>query len=527
MVSIAGIIDILNDLSLVAKGLCLSVFAMVLVTFRFLISKRKTSTRERSMSFNSEVMLGSFPEDAEVKQPWINILLQFYKCPSEEDTIDAFNLFLKQERMTSTITPNSNGKGFIFKQVEVDLKKDLLKTIEVKDEKELMSIVDDMCNTDPCDISNNGTPMSQLPPWRVYRLINKGNGVSVLFIRVHHVLGDGIALINTIGTIFKDSRTGEALNYTKIAESMTGGRSPRSNNDKKMGKDIFTMIHELLACIWSGLQVLQLPLSRYDSRNVFFPDKRSTLKMNTKRKTVVLPVVELSFMKKIKSSAGVTLNDVVLSATAGMMRRYCAAKGDSSPTSKFMTLQNRALVPVAFPRSSEELSNPITSLRNKWAFASMAFPVRSNTAVDRLQEAHRMSKRIKNSPIVLMQYIIQTYILPWLPTFLRQKTAYDLFTRHSMVFSNLPGSPVALSCCNESLIGVQVIFPNILPQALMISYNGKMFFNLSLNADQFKEMDEQLLGVYYLEELYELAEEYGIPVSQKEVVDPNAQHLRG
>lgn len=61
-------------------------------------------------------------------------------------------------------------------------------------------------------------------------------------------------------------------------------------------------------------------MSRYDNSNMFFPDDKVNLKMGTdcQRKTVIMPVVELSFIKSIKDAAGVTVNDVMLSATAGM-----------------------------------------------------------------------------------------------------------------------------------------------------------------------------------------------------------------
>ena len=44
---------------------------------------------------------------------------------------------------------------------------------------------------------------------------------------------------------------------------------------------------------------------------------------------------------------------------------------------------------------------------------------------------------LKASPVVAVQYWVQSVLLPLLPTWLGQKTAYDIFSRHSTVFSNL------------------------------------------------------------------------------------------
>ena len=50
------------------------------------------------------------------------------------------------------------------------------------------------------------------------------------------------------------------------------------------------------------------------------------------------------------------------------------------------------------------------------------------------------------------------------PDFLVKKTAHDVFSRHTMVFSNLPGPTEDLVFCGETVTGMQIIFPNLIPQ---------------------------------------------------------------
>ena len=87
-----------------------------------------------------------------------------------------------------------------------------------------------------------------------------------------------------------------------------------------------------------------------------------------RRKTVALPTLKLSFVKAIKAAYGTTVNDVLLSATSGAIRRYCLLKEDplfassarSSSGASYseggisgkpqQSLRCRALIPVAFPR---------------------------------------------------------------------------------------------------------------------------------------------------------------------------------
>ena len=63
---------------------------------------------------------------------------------------------------------------------------------------------------------------------------------------------------------------------------------------------------------------------------------------------------------------------------------------------------------------------------------------------------------IKKSPIAFVQLWIQSNLLPLLPKFLQQNTALDLFKRHSMVFSNVPGPDKATFFAGEKIVGMQV-----------------------------------------------------------------------
>jgi hypothetical protein len=105
--------------------------------------------------------------------------------------------------------------------------------------------------------------------------------------------------------------------------------------------------------------------------------------------------------------------------------------------SKGGNLQQRFLLPVALPR---DVSDPNSALRNKWAFASLPVPLSSSgDAKDKVLAVNHATNAIKSSPVVGVQWWVQSVILPLLPAFLVRQTAYDLFARHSLVFSNLPG----------------------------------------------------------------------------------------
>jgi hypothetical protein len=317
--------------------------------------------------------------------------------------------------------------------------------------------------------------------------------------------------------IFQDA-SGKVLDLG-IAEKMSGGRSPRGGGDSatksKSLLEKFSSIVKLgLDLVASFLAVLSLPASAFDSNTAFLRPNRTDMKMTRRRKTVLLPTMRLSFIKSLKDAAGATVNDVLLSATAGAIRRYCEKVQDSSLRAASLRepLRARALVPVAFPRPKKNLIDPSKAMQNYWAFASIGMPIAEDSEVARLRSTASNTIALKNSPIVAVQMWVQSYLLPLLPSFLVQQTTLDLFSRHSVVFSNLPGPSDQLFLCGKRLQAVQVVFPNILPQVLIISYGGEVFFSMSVDDEAVKT---DVLQQCYLEEMRALGMALGVAHNDK------------
>ena len=84
------------------------------------------------------------------------------------------------------------------------------------------------------------------------------------------------------------------------------------------------------------------------------------------------------------------------------------------------------------------------------------------------------------------------------------------------VFSNLPGPTEELVFCKERVKGMQIIFPNLIPQVIIISYAGGVHFNMSLDPELVDAHAE--LPQLFLEECAELARCYDIPADVKDIV---------
>eukprot|EP01039_Chlorochromonas_danica_P008358 gene8362-9212_t len=458
------------------------------------LSRSTGGRRTRSLSFSSATLLsGTFPEKAAVRQPIVNGVLYFNTCPDLEAIIKNVEYLMYYDRMRSG-TIIVNGKPELVDLEDVpQCARDIVTSTIVNNDQELQDVVNKIVATEIEFEEKKAL-------WRMHRIENR-NGRHAVLVRIHHVIGDGMAMISLMNGFFHDEH-GKRLNIDIAEKKKAIG-----------GKGMKFSLSTIPTFIKSALEVILLPHSAYDSNIAFFPHHNAQVSMKGRR-SVEFPTVKLEFIKAIKNKANVTVNDVLLAATSGMIRRYSEIKGDNVFTSS-KSPQVRALMPLAFPRRGEDLKTPDRSLRNLWAMLSVPMSVQSPSPLDRLQEAAKTTKKLKTSPNALIQLLIQNRFLGLLPNWFSQQLAFDVFSRHSIVFSNVPGPNHPVYYCGQRIEGMQITFPNLIPQVILISYYGGVFFNLSIDSD---EVDCKLLCELYLQELRNMAEGLGLDASDSAVL---------
>ena len=393
----------------------------------YFLSKRllgDRTPRKRAVSFSSQAMLsGAFPPKAEVWEPIINVIFYFKTAPSPAKLkmVGEKLMFYDRFRSVAKVLPNGT---YSFEQVDsIDVEKDLTDTVHASSDSEMAEKVDKICSS---DLDCRDTK----PMWRFVRIENS-NGMSGLLIRIHHSLGDGISLIGCIGKIFE---TEEGLPYSiDVPERAGGGVNQNAS---------------LPTWIKGFLNVATLPNTKHDSNICFTDQDKKNMVMGKMRRTVLFPTLKLAFLKALKNSAGVTINDVMLALTTGTIRRYCLQMNDPLlDSSSRIPMQNRVLMPVAFPRPISDTNSSSNAMRNLWSFVSAELPLTSTSPKERLELCAKETVALKASPMAAIQLWLQNNIVCHMPQFMQRQLAYDVFTRHSMVFSNLPGPAEHLNFC--------------------------------------------------------------------------------
>jgi len=262
------------------------------------------------------------------------------------------------------------------------------------------------------------------------------------------------------------------------------------------------------AAIKCAIKYAVLPFGVFDSDLPFSPprsERTRGLNFRGPRRLLKVPPHSLETIKRIKEAAGgtTTVNDVVYAAFTYALRRYCLMREEKGTSAAKVGSSTRArvLVPVAFPRPAD------SPLVNDWTFVNSELPISETTPQAMLAKANKTFDELKQSPEAKVSQLAVAANANN-PTCMFAMAAQQLFSRHSFVYSNVPGPTSRLKVAGEEVLEIWPIFPNLISQLLCVSYAGKMYMTIVLDASVVTEAE--VLPNYYLEALRELAQSYGV-----------------
>src|SRR5512144_1926262 len=214
------------------------------------------------------------------------------------------------------------------------------------------------------------------PLWHVYFIDGYGPGCAVL-VRVHHSVADGIALTQVLQSLTDDAP--EPTPDDSERGRRRGWPSTLAPITRPAGAAVTTAWRVTGAAVHSGRDLVAHPSRLGDvaatgwddastvARLVFTPpDARTAVTGETVvAKRAVWSAIPLDDVKAVGQATGATVNDVLLTAVTGALRRYLEAHGG--------VVDNiRTLVPV----NLRPLDRPVpATLGNKFGLAFLDLPV--------------------------------------------------------------------------------------------------------------------------------------------------------
>ena len=326
------------------------------------------------------------------------------------------------------------------------------------------------------------------PLWQ-FHLIEDYEGGSALIARIHHCIGDGIALISVMMSItdggadppkrkkrasaeeapesdwLSDAVLKPLTDFTVKAIGMYGGGVAKSID---MLANPQQPLMGSMDMARTGLKVLNDVAAL-----AIMPDDSPTLlkgKPIGKKSVAWSEPISLDQVKTISKGLACTINDVLLACVAGAIGQYLRTQGQD-PTGK----EIRAMVPVNL-RPLEKA----WQLGNRFGLAPLVLPIGIDNPVDRVYAVRRRMSELKGSYQPLLAFAVLSvsglFIKPV------QDAVLGLFAKKATaVMTNVPGPATPLQFCGSTLRQNMFWVPasgDIGVGVSILSYGGGVQFGL-------------------------------------------------
>jgi WS/DGAT/MGAT family acyltransferase len=324
------------------------------------------------------------------------------------------------------------------------------------------------------------------PLWQ-FHLIDGYEGGSALIVRIHHCIGDGIALISVALSITdggsdpparhkraaEDAGDGDWLSDAVIqplthiavkALGMTGDGVARSMEALSQPQQLFGSIEMARVGYQAIGDVAALLLMDDDS-----PTRLKGLPAGDKRVAWNEPL-PLDAVKTISKGLNCSINDVLLSCVAGAIGQYLRERGDD-PTGQ----EIRAMVPVNLRPLDQAWQ-----LGNKFGLAPLVLPIGIHNPIERVYAVRQRMSELKGSYQPLLAFAVLAIAgLMIKPV---QDAILNLFAKKATaVMTNVPGPAKPLTFCGSTIRQTMFWVPasgHIGVGVSILSYAGGVQFGL-------------------------------------------------
>lgn len=321
------------------------------------------------------------------------------------------------------------------------------------------------------------------PLWE-FRLIQGYHGRdTVMFGRLHHTIGDGVALMLVLlaltdltargpATVAAPDPSTSVINpFLEILlhPASAGAAAARSLVESVMPETLRLMLAPVEAFARANPWLKGVGATGALGRLIGRPsDPRTPFKgtLGLEKRVAWTEKFPLDDVRRIGRQLGGTVNDVLNTAMAGGLRRYLARHGEPSESLAF-----RAAMPVNL-RPLEEMGQ----LGNRFGLVFLGLPVGIGDPLRRLEAMQRRAAPLKRSAEPLVVYSI-LQLIGRLPEVVH-RTIVEIFqAKATAVFTNVPGPRSTLYFAGRPLSDIFFWVPQAGGLGLgvsIFSYNGSV-----------------------------------------------------
>ncbi len=311
------------------------------------------------------------------------------------------------------------------------------------------------------------TPLDHARPlWQVHLVEDYGSGCA-LIARLHHCIGDGVALI---GVMLGLTEEGQGVSLQEV------GLMP-----SKPARVVDAAKQTAQQAITLG-RLLLLPA-----------DSRSLLKgeLGVQKRAAWSGPVPVITVKSIASALGAKINDILVASVTGALRTYLEARGGYRDE-----LAIRAMVPVFLKNVGGD-----HELGNHFGLVFLDLPLRAVDPLERVRLVKLRMDVIKSAPDAVVALGVLDAM--GVASAEIERIGVDLFTRKaSVMITNVPGPPGELHLADRALRNIMVWAPvsgHIGLGVSLLSYNGEV--RMGVAADTRRVPDPEVLVAAFEREI--------------------------
>ena len=293
---------------------------------------------------------------------------------------------------------------------------------------------------------------------------------TALIIRLHHALGDGVAMMHVLSTLTDAPM--DTYNVPHLRPLISPWRQARA-----VGRAVLDLVTQVL--------LKPEPATPYKGP------------LGLPKRAAVSRALRLDSVKAIEKLVGCTVNDVLLTCLAGALRDYLLRRGHQLAPK----LSLRVVMPVDLRAAGDEL------LGNRFGLAFVSLPVGESDPLKRLREVQQHLVHLKRTPHAQVIYAILK-LAGWLPRPLELALVRLFGSRATAVATNVPGPKTPLSIDGHPIADLMFWVPRSGRLGLgvsIISYAGDVRVGIASDpgliadpqdlVDSFQRAFEELQGL--------------------------------
>lgn len=333
------------------------------------------------------------------------------------------------------------------------------------------------------------TPLDRSRPLWQFHILEGYNGGWVLASRLHHSIADGIALMRVLLSL-TDLSPDAPLPPEPPSERAAGRRRGRIDSLVSPYTALArSTTHYVNMALQQSMETFRHPsrlvdaakfgtasTSRLAKMVLRTPDPITLFKgeLGVTKRTAWSDMMPLSEVKAVGKTLNGTINDTMMAALAGALRRYLVDHNFDIDGHNI-----RALVPV----NLRPIDAPL-ELGNRFGLIFPTLPVGVADIHERYIETRRYMNEIKESPEAIVAFSV-LQALGMTPTDIEGLFLNFFATKSSAVVTNVPGPQVQLYFAGSPLREIMAWVPQSGGMGMgvsMLSYNGGIMLGVTTDA---------------------------------------------